>query len=213
MKKKLIIWDWNGTLIEDVQLTYGIAAAMQAERALPKFRDLEHYRATVCFPIIEYYRRMGYTFQDESFEDVAADFVARYEAAWRLLGLRVGATSALQLARKAGLRQSVLSASRYTRLKPQVEFFGVARYVGEILGAQDDLAHGKAYLAAQYMSENRLKPQEVIFIGDTDHDFAVANSVGCDCILLDGGHQSRDILEKCGVPVCENPFDAVKSLL
>jgi phosphoglycolate phosphatase len=213
MNKKYIIWDWNGTLIDDIQLTCDIANAMQAERCLPFFEDVEAYRRVFCFPILEYYHRMGFIFQEESFEEVSVDFVARYEAHWRLLNLRAGAMAALQAARRAGLRQTVLSATRCSRLTPQVEHFGVVRYVDEILGIHDDLAHSKVHLAVEYLARNNINPAEVVFIGDTDHDYAVAKSVGSDCLLLTEGHQSVEILSRCGVPLHKNPLEAIKSIL
>lgn len=213
MKAKHIIWDWNGTLLEDIWLSREIANAMLAERALPEFADDADYRATFCFPVIEYYRRRGYTFVDESFDEVSDDYVRRYEANWMRCRLRPSAIAALQAARKAGLQQSVLSATRLARLIPQLQYFGAARYMKCILGLADDLANSKAHLAAEYLEMAGLVPGDVIFIGDTDHDFVVAQSVGCRCLLLSDGHQAVSTLQDCGMPVFKTPLAAVQYIL
>ncbi|MCL2670766.1 MAG: HAD hydrolase-like protein [Clostridiales bacterium] len=213
MKAKHIIWDWNGTLIEDTWLSREIANAMLAERGLPEFTCDADYRETFCFPVVEYYYRRGYTFEDESFDEVSDDYVLRYEANWPRCRLRPGTIAALQTARKAGLRQSVLSATRLGRLTPQLQYFGVWRYMERVLGLTDDLAGSKAHLAVQYFAEAGLKPEDVVFIGDTDHDFAVAQRVGSQCILLADGHQDEKVLKKCGAPVFETPLQAVEYIL
>ena len=30
---------------------------------------------------------------------------------------------------------------------------------------------------------------EIVFVGDTVHDMEIAGSIGCDCIIVDNGHQ------------------------
>ena len=53
-------------------------------------------------------------------------------------------------------------------------------------------------------SAARVRPQRTLMIGDTDHDFFAARAMGADCVLVCGGHQSRQALERCGCPVLEN---------
>ena len=46
-----------------------------------------------------------------------------------------------------------------------------------------------------------MNPAETVLVGDTDHDYEVAQLIGAGCILIDSGNQSRTVLEKCGVPI------------
>ena len=41
-------------------------------------------------------------------------------------------------------------------------------------------------------------PSEVLLIGDTVHDVAVAEAIGVDCLLIPGGHQDDQRLEASG---------------
>ena len=46
--------------------------------------------------------------------------------------------------------------------------------------------------------------RRALLIGDTDHDQEVAAEMGIDCILIPAGHQSRERLQACGVPVLQS---------
>ena len=70
MSVKLVVWDFNGTIVNDVELCYEIETKMLQERHMQTY-TLEQYRDTFCFPVIEYYYKMGYTFEEESYEDIS----------------------------------------------------------------------------------------------------------------------------------------------
>ena len=77
-----IIWDWNGTLLQDAELGRSIMNGMLARRQLPLLTR-ERYREILTFPIIEYYRMAGIDLARESFDTLAVEYVAAYEAGWR----------------------------------------------------------------------------------------------------------------------------------
>ena len=68
----------------------------------------------------------------------------------------------------------------------------------------DDLGGGKAGLAAGYMRRKGIDPEEALFVGDTVHDFEVAQSIGCRCVLIAGGHQSVERLAATGTAVLDS---------
>lgn len=209
MHPKLLIWDWNGTILDDTFLTYEIANRMLAERGLPVLPGEDAYRAVFGFPIKEYYRRMGYTFEQESYERVADEFVDLYEQGFSRCKLRDGALSVIDTLARRGYRQTLLSATRLDQLTAQVSHFHITDRFDRVLGLDDHFAHSKADLARAFIEEQGLPPQDALFIGDTDHDHEVSSAIGCPCVLLMGGHQSRARLEACRVPV----LDSVRALL
>jgi phosphoglycolate phosphatase len=54
------------------------------------------------------------------------------------------------------------------------------------------------------MSELEYDPSETLFVGDTEHDFEVAEAIGVNCVLIPGGHQTREALESTGAQVINN---------
>ena len=75
------------------------------------------------------------------------------------------------------------------------------QYFERIVGNENNLAHGKAAQAAALIQDCGLSPDEVLFVGDTDHDYAVSAAVVCQCVLLTRGHHLREHLLPLGVPL------------
>lgn len=143
MKPCCLIWDWNGTLLDDLQLCLGLLNELLEESGCPNRYDLEGYREIFGFPVVDYYRRAGLDLEKRSFESLAADYVARYDPASFSCSLCPGAADALAALKSAGVRQVILSASELTLLNAQVEHLGLAGYFDELLGQTDYYAHGK----------------------------------------------------------------------
>ncbi len=200
MRPKLLIWDFNGTILDDAELCFAIENEMLLERGMkPITRDwyLDHF----SFPIRDYYLQMGYTFETESYERVSEIFMERYNARYDGCPLREGVTEALAAFREAGMLQTLLSVTQQDDLERQAKKLGVAQYFSEMLGQTDIAGHSKVARAKEYMQRMRLDPEEALFIGDTNHDVEAAEAVGCPCVLLLGGHQSERVLSRCGVPI------------
>lgn len=190
-----IIWDFNGTIYDDVQAGITSANRLLSSHELPIFENKEQYRAVFGFPIIDYYRRMGFDFEKTPFAELAKEWLPYYLEESESSGLQDGVKTALEAAKAYGARQLILSAAEITMLQGQVEKLGVAEYFDEILGLGDIHAHSKEDIALRWRERNPdAKP---LFLGDTAHDAEVAKSLGADCILVTLGHQNRSTLEQC----------------
>lgn len=62
MRPELILWDWNGTLLDDVQLCVDALNRLLARYGYPQRYDRDQYRAIFGFPVQEYYARAGFDF-------------------------------------------------------------------------------------------------------------------------------------------------------
>lgn len=203
MTPKLLIWDWNGTIIDDTDLCIAIENELLCERGMREITK-DWYLANFTFPVRDYYLKMGYTFRTESFETVADAFMVRYRARFSECLLREGVADVLREAKRRGIVQTLLSVTRQDDLIGQAQAFGAAGFFSEILGQDDSLCVSKIDRTKTYMARLGIRPEDALFIGDTDHDVEAANAVGCPCALLCGGHQSREVLLRCGVPVYES---------
>ena len=70
MKYKYIVFDFNGTIIDDVDLCLNLLNEMLEVEDLPLV-SLEKYKNIFTFPIIEYYKKAGFTFQKHSFKELS----------------------------------------------------------------------------------------------------------------------------------------------
>ena len=203
MKPRCLIWDWNGTLLDDVQLCLSLLNQLLEQNGSPNRYGLAAYREIFGFPVAEYYRRAGFDFEKRSFEALAADYVARYDPESFACSLCSGAADALAALKSAGVRQVILSASEQALLNAQVEHLGVAGYFDELLGQTDYYAHGKLAVGKEWMARQSFDPSEAVLVGDTLHDAQVAAGLGAQCVLCAAGHQSRARLLTAGVPVID----------
>ncbi|NTU77647.1 MAG: HAD family hydrolase [Alphaproteobacteria bacterium] len=205
----LVIWDWNGTLLDDTHMCYTIANEMRQERGMSLMEGVEEYRRYFTFPVVDYYRRMGYSFETEPFENISRQFVSMYAARYSTSSLQPCAKEALAAVLETGARQVLLSATGQDRLDEQVEFFQLNGYFERVIGNSNNLAHGKADYAKEFLRESGVDPARALFVGDTDHDFEIASSIGCGCALLTAGHQTIEHLSTLGATLvstlCEVP--------
>lgn len=194
-----IIWDFNGTILDDVMAGIESENVLLSRRNMPLINSVEQYQGYFCFPITEYYKRLGHDFDKEDYNDLAIEWVTEYLKFSKESKLNDGIMEALNKFSKNGCSQLILSASEKRMLVKQVRELGIFGYFDEILGLDNIHAGSKVKMAMEW-SELR-NPYKALFIGDTTHDYEVASSINADCVLVARGHQSRDTLLKCHVPV------------
>jgi len=201
MKKyKHVIWDWNGTILDDVELCVAIVNRLKAGRGQAPI-SVERYRAIFRFPVEEYYKDAGFDLSREPFETLGKEWVDGYEKEKYGCGLRAGVTEALGRISSSGIGQSVLSAYSQGPLVEAVEHYGLTKYFSRLRGLDNIYAPGKVAIGRKLMEELGYKKGETLLIGDTEHDLETAEAIGADCVLVAGGHQSRERLEKAGALV------------
>ena len=196
------VWDFNGTILDDVRVGIDVVNTLLARRALPQIDSAERYRSLFRFPIKDYYSDLGFDFSKERYEDIADEWAKLYDENSARAPLREGVTEALSRFRRAGVSLSVLSASEKGMLTSMLGARVILDRFDDIVGLDGFCAHSKTEAAALWAA--RVRPQRTLMIGDTDHDFFAARAMGADCVLVCGGHQSRQALERCGCPVLEN---------
>ena len=210
MKYTHLFWDFNGTILADMQAGMDSTNQMLSERGLPQIEDLDAYREIFDFPIKEYYRGLGFDFEREPYEVLAPIWVALYDEKSKASPLVSGVEETLAKVAEIGLSQVVFSATERKMLLRQLEELGVTEYFGEVIGLDNIHAESKLCLAKKW---REMHPEAVIlYVGDTVHDAESAKILGADCLLFAGGHQSRKRLERCGCPIIERIDELVRYL-
>ncbi|MGD0785023.1 MAG: HAD hydrolase-like protein [Sedimentisphaerales bacterium] len=210
-KYKHIIWDWNGTLLDDAWLCVQILNQMLSGRGM-KTTTLAQYQIDFDFPVISYYVKLGFDFKKESFDDIAHEYIAAYKSGQVKCRLRDGVVDIIKALKDKGFSQSVLSASQKSSLIEAMGIFGLKDFFENIEGLDDYYAHSKIDIGRKLMENLSLGGKEVLLVGDTTHDYEVACLLGADCLLLPAGHQSKERLIACGARVCDSLDEAFKSL-
>jgi phosphoglycolate phosphatase len=203
MKYWHVIWDWNGTLLDDAWLFIEVLKGMLADRNLPPV-SAEHYAQIFGFPVKDYFQKAGFDFKREPFTKINDEFFGEYERRKLECRLREGAVEILSEIIGRGITQSILSASPQIYLDEVVKFFDLEGFFIARHGLKDNVAFGKVDVGLQWLSELGLPPNQILMVGDTIHDHEVAGTLGVDCILIPGGHQDRGRLEATGAPVIDS---------
>ena len=203
-----IIWDWNGTLLDDVAHSVRVMNELLALHQLPLL-DRPRYLEIFDFPVRTYYERAGFDLSAEgTFEHLGRAWMQSYEDRRFACTLQPGARKILAAVDSAGLTQSILSAYPRLRLEEVVGHFGLVRHFVRILGLDDIYAHSKLALARRWHAELGIPAREIALVGDTLHDFDVAEALGVDGFLVARGHQSATRLRKH----CARVFESLDDL-
>lgn len=162
---------------------------------------VEQYQAEFGFPVKDYYEKLGFDFSEISFDEVAKEYIEEYNEKRFECKLGTDALDVLQSCLDAGLDQSILSAYQQDMLDEIVEFFGIRNFFKKLFGLNDYYANCKIAHGKLLIRQLDVAPERVLMVGDTIHDYEVAKQIGCDCVLIPSGHQSRRRLLACGAIV------------
>jgi len=197
-----VIWDFNGTLVDDVDLALRSINTMLVRRGLaPVTRDV--YRRAFGFPLADYYRKLGVDLSRETMAGLADEFHEVYLPELPACGLQVGVRVILDSVRDAGGRQFVLSALEEGALRDAVERLGIGDYFAAVYGLDHRLGDSKLVRGRELADRYGLRNESTLFVGDMDHDAEVARALGLPVALVAQGHQAPETLQVCGCRVFE----------
>lgn len=188
-----VFWDWNGTIIDDLEINLSIINTLLDDRKIPNI-SLPEYRNTFTFPIKEFYRRVGFPTNGAEYEQLVHDYWELYKRKSNSIPLMTGALDILKALKKNQIKHYILSASDRKMVIDQISTYGIQNLFEDIIAPQDGYALGKIELAKHLMSVKNIPPSDVIMIGDTFHDFETAKAINIDCALVNMGHQNLNNL-------------------
>jgi len=197
-----IIWDWNGTLLNDIDLCVQTINGMLLKRNLQKL-SVDKYKEVFSFPVKDYYQKIGFDFIAEPFEIPALEFIDSYNGSVQYCKLHENSINVLHYFQSVGIRQFILSAMKQDALDQCLEQQNINHFFEHVSGLDNHYAASKLENGQQLIAELNLNANELVLIGDTVHDFEVASELGCQCVLISNGHQSRQILESTGALVID----------
>jgi phosphoglycolate phosphatase len=164
----------------------------------------EWFLDNFCFPVKDYYIKLGFDFEKEPFSISGSEFIKDYMARHHEPNLHRGSQRALQYFKNRRFTQSLLSAASQFMLDDILQYHDIRDYFIKIIGQDNHYAEGKEAAGKAWVDELHYGPHEVLFIGDTIHDHEVAEIIGADCVLVSNGHMSQERLKKTGSPVFKN---------
>lgn len=207
-----IIWDWNGTLIDDTWLCADIMNDELQKIGKDGF-TYEEYQRKFTFPVKDFYEDIGFDFSDISYEEFAQNFIRSYGEKRFSCDLHFGIPALLDKTAAFGIEHSILSAYAQEVLEEAVEHYGIKDRFKVIKGLNDHFAGGKIEEGKDLVSKINSAKDRIILIGDTLHDKEVADAMGIDAILVKNGHQSEAVLRKAECPVVSSISEAITHII
>lgn len=193
--EKYLFLDFNGTVLDDVDLCLNLLNEMLVEKG-HKALNLEEYKNVFTFPIIEYYKKAGFDFSTYTFEELADFFIKEYTRRNVIEAFIFDDFSLLiDNFKNLGYKIVLCSASKKILLVDQLKSFDILNSFDDVIGLDDHFAVSKLDLAKEYVSKRDVDLTNSYFVGDTTHDAIVGEACGLNVILIERGHQSRQVLE------------------
>lgn len=202
-----LVWDWNGTLLDDLDLVVRATNVAFASAGGPAVTADEH-RVRFRRPVADYYAEMlGRAMDDEAYGRLDRIFHDAYRAGLTSCALAADATAAI--AAWPG-SQSLLSMWFHDELVPTVHTYGLTPHFTRVDGLRSAVGGGgKAEWLAKHLAELGLSGAEVVLIGDSLDDADAATSVGARCVLYTGGISDPTRLRASGHPTADTLTEAV----
>jgi phosphoglycolate phosphatase len=205
-----VIWDWNGTLLDDLEHSVAVMNELLADEGLAPL-SVEGYQRVFDFPVRDYYERLGFDLSADRWERLASRFIQTYDRGVERCRLHAGARELLERLALERVRSSILTAARRHSVERLLDDHGARDLVTEVIGLDDHYAGGKRSIALAWQAASEMDPAAAVLVGDTVHDAEVARALGVRCILVTLGHHGADRLAATGYPVVGS-FSALSSL-
>ena len=207
MTRSHLVWDWNGTLLDD--LTLVVECTNQAFASVGgRPVGADEHRRRFRRPVSEFYAEiLGRAVTEEEFGDLDRIFHDTYRLG--LTGMRLAA-DAMDALRSWEGTQSLLSMWFHAELVPAVGTYGLAGVFSRVDGLRTEVGgHLKAGHLAAHLEGLGLAGDQVVLIGDSLDDGAAAETVGAKAVLYTGGFTDPVRLRESGYPVADSLVEAV----
>jgi phosphoglycolate phosphatase len=206
MDMKVILWDWNGTLLNDTPANVDIFNRVRIECGYTPV-TIERYRELYRHPIRDMYADAGYDFSKHSYEYLAERWGHAYLNYESPPMLHEDAEYVLERLKERGARQSILSALPHSMLEENVQGLGISHHFEVIKGAKNLYGHSKIAEGVELALHLEVTGKEITVVGDSTHDAEVAQTLGAHCWLVSHGAESESRLQQTGFPVCSSLTD------
>ena len=190
---RTIIWDWNGTLLDDTDLV-----AKSTSHVLQKLEvdavSTEDFRENFIQPISLFYQNIGLELSKDQFIETAVWFHDYYHENFLLSPptLHIDSVSSLEFFKNRNCNQYILSAHPEGLLNELVKAKNISEYFKDIRGREDNLGLSKEHVGFDIIKTHNIHSDQCLLIGDTLHDKEVADALGCQCVIIPKGFQVRN---------------------
>lgn len=192
-----IIWDWNGTLVDDVHIACKAVNSILRDLGRREI-NMEQYYHLMRDGMGSYYDYLFYP-DKVPYDKIFLLFSKYYDEYIKTASLHRGTSEVLSAIKDMGITQTIVSSSHKNKVSRDAAAFGIDSYFDELLGADDLLVGSKVGRAADYLKRHGFEPKNALVVGDMMHDAEMAAEIGAECVIIPNGHQSSERLSELNV--------------
>lgn len=194
---KNIIFDWSGTLIDDVAFTYSATMKVFEKIGLEKI-TMEKFKEEFTLPYMDFYKKFKKNADkriiDNSF-DKELDLINKSK-------LFPEVKEVLNFLQKRKIKMIILSSYFQESLEREIKDNDLQDFFSDINGS----VHDKTEVIIEIMQKNNFKPTETIYVGDMVHDIDTGKKAGVITVIVSCGYQLKQVLLE------KNPDFLIKNL-
>mgnify|MGYP003613542870 CR=1 FL=1 len=131
-----VIWDWNGTLLDDTEIAVQVMNKILDRRNIPQL-SIDRYKEVFTFPVRDYYQKIGFDFDKEPFEIPASEFILHYNDLVNNCQLHKDSIQVLTYFKQLELPQFILSAMQQETLNQCLDRYQIPNFFEFISGLGD----------------------------------------------------------------------------
>lgn len=205
---KAAIFDWNGTLIDDVWIVHQSVIAIFESYGL-KPPALKRYRNEIVADFMLFYLKYGIP-SGTTKEELNKIRKKVLEERWNEVELHKGAAQTVKELKKIGLKIGIVSGEVPEILKKRLETFGIGHLFDSVKGGA--WGHKEKSLA-ETLKKFGLKPKEAIYVDDTFDGITAAKNVGMAAIGWTKGYNSKRLVKKANPDFIADSMSKVKKII
>lgn len=173
---RAVCWDWNGTLLDDVERCMRIMNDTLAAFDRAPLASTSHYRSIFRFPLSDFYADAG--IPSDLYRDAVDHYLDALARDATAVPLHDGARETIDALRVHGVQQVLASATLAPLLGTQLAAHDLAGEFDRVLPITDPHNASKHAVIAAWLDASGYAPGEVLMIGDTAHDREFAADLG-----------------------------------
>lgn len=200
-----IIFDWSGTLVDDLPAVLAATNHVLAQAGRPEM-SLAEFRAEFCLPFTRFYERHT---PEVPMEQLEKWFHGRFREVQDTVVPLPHAREFLEFCRAQQVRTFVLSTVHRDHFAEQNSRTGFAVYLERPYVEIRD----KRQKIHEILAENNLRPEETVFIGDMEHDIETARHGGIGSCAVLTGYNCLNQLEAAGADLIVEHLGELREIL
>lgn len=186
---KYVIFDFDGTLAnsKDVFISAWNSLADKHNYRKINRSELDTLRR---LPILERVKRLDFPIFKAPL--IIPDFYRYYRKFSGNIKLYPGVIQMLNTLEREGYQTAIISSNSKEVIKQVLRRHRI-RTISQILSSS--AIFGKDQLIRKFLKEHRLKPSEVVYVGDEQRDIVACKSAGIKVIWVSWGYDAKELIQ------------------